>query len=132
MNIEILTVVRALDFAARKHIDQRRKGLVGEFNPDIASLVLEVTDDKALPKTERKHLQVEHAPHKSVRAKMLKIADKTSNLRAMRNSPPADWSESRKQEYFAWAARVVDGCRGVNPWLEARFDEVWQQGTLPA
>jgi (p)ppGpp synthase/HD superfamily hydrolase len=87
-----------------------------------------VTDDKRLPKAERKRLQVETAPHKSDRAKLIKIADKISNLRGIANSPPIDWDLARQREYFAWAARVVDGCRGVNPWLETIFDNAHRDG----
>lgn len=98
------------------------------FGADVAGLVLEATDDKSLPKEERKRLQVENAPHKSNRAKQLKIADKISNLRAVLSSPPADWSEQRKRDYFLWAKQVVDGCRGVNARLEALFDEIYEAG----
>jgi (p)ppGpp synthase/HD superfamily hydrolase len=98
------------------------------FGTAVATLVSEVTDDKSLPKSERKHLQVAHAPHKSPRAKLLKIADKISNLRAIVASPPADWSAERKAEYFIWAQQVVAGCRGVNQVLEAWFDAAYQQG----
>ena len=63
------------------------------------------------------------ASHKSNRAKMIKIADKISNLQSILNSPPAGWGEKLKQEYFEWAAKVVKRCRGVNPFLEEKFDE---------
>ena len=86
------------------------------------------TDDKRLPKAQRKQLQVETAPHKSDRAKLIKMADKISNLRGITHSPPVNWDFERKQEYFAWAARVVDGCRGVNPWLERIFDQTHRDG----
>ena len=98
--------------------------LIENFGADVADLVLEVTDDKFLPKAERKKLQIEKAPHNSDRAKMIKIADKVSNLNSILNSPPVDWSEERKREYFEWARKVVDGCRGVNSYLEQKFDEV--------
>jgi len=177
MNQDILLIARALDFAARKHVSQRRKGLAEEpyfnhlaevarllaeatdgedanlvaagllhdtiedqgvlhedlvsaFNQDIADLVREVTDDKSLEKDERKRLQVERAPHKSDRAKMLKIADKTTNLRALTQSPPSDWEPERRRAYFTWARDVVAGCRGVNARLEAGFDEAWKAGVL--
>jgi len=106
--------------------------LEAEFGADVAALVAEVTDDKSLPKAERKRLQVETAPHKSDRAKIIKIADKVSNLRSLQTSPPADWDEARKREYFAWAARVVDGCRGVNAWLEEAFDQAHREGLSTA
>jgi (p)ppGpp synthase/HD superfamily hydrolase len=102
--------------------------LLANFGPDVAALVKEVTDDKSLPKAERKRLQVEAAPTKSDRAKMLKIADKTSNLKAILASPPPDWSAQRKQDYFVWAAQVVAGCRGVNAALEIGFDAAYRAG----
>lgn len=98
------------------------------FGAEVAALVVEVTDDKSLPKAERKALQVAKAPHKSPGGKMIKLADKTSNLRRLLRSPP-DWPLARKQEYFAWAASVVAGCRGVSVALEAAFDAAYQNGT---
>lgn len=94
-----------------------------EFGPVVAGLVVEVTDDKDLPKTVRKELQVRHAPRASDVAKQLKIADKICNVRDIASSPPASWSTQRRSEYLDWAARVVEGCRGVNPRLDRLFDE---------
>jgi hypothetical protein len=68
-----------------------------------------------------------HAAAKSPRAKILKLADKTSNLRSLIKSPPADWSVERKREYLEWAKQVASGLRGANRWLEARFDEAFEQ-----
>ena len=83
--------------------------LVRHFGKEVADIVIEVTDDKALPKAERKRLQVAHAPHISRRARLVKLADKICNLRDITTSPPADWSVDRKREYFDWAKAVVDG-----------------------
>ena len=94
-----------------------------QFGSGVAALVAEVTDDKSLPKAERKRLQVEHAPHASRGAKLIKLADKTANLRALVASPPPDWPAERRHAYRNWATDVVAGCRGASPWLEARFDE---------
>lgn len=93
------------------------------FGKEVADIVTEVTDDKALPKAERKRLQVEHAAHISRRAKLVKLADKICNLRDIAKSPPVDWSVERKREYFDWANAVVDQLRGVHPSLERLFDE---------
>ena len=92
------------------------------FGDKVTSIVLEVTDDKALAKEVRKEEQVRHAPHISTEAKLVKLADKICNLRDILASPPADWSAERKRTYFDWAARVVAGLRGVHPGLEAVFD----------
>ncbi|MFZ5940513.1 MAG: HD domain-containing protein [Bacteroidota bacterium] len=101
--------------------------LTGLFGEEICSIVLELTDDMSLPKYRRKKLQVEHAPFLSEKAKKIKIADKTSNMSDL-ISYPINWSVERKAEYFLWAARVVEGCRGVNAGLEARFDETYLKG----
>jgi len=96
--------------------------LAARFGQRVAGLVAEVTDDKSLPKAERKRQQIEHAAHASPGAKIIKLADKVSNLRALASSPPADWSDARRRDYADWAGQVVAGCRGANPWLEGEFD----------
>ena len=104
------------------------KELADAFGPAIAGIVMEVTDDKSLPKPMRKALQVEHAPHISGKAKLVKLADKICNVRDIAASPPAGWPRERKLEYFEWARRVVDGLRGSNAALEAAFDEAYRRG----
>jgi hypothetical protein len=65
---------------------------------------------------------------KSPRARLIKIADKTSNLRSILGNPPTDWSTRRKREYFDWAAQVVARCRRVNAQLEKLFDRAYAGG----
>jgi (p)ppGpp synthase/HD superfamily hydrolase len=89
-----------------------------EYGKQVADIVMEVTDDKTLPKGERKRRQIEAAPKKSSGAKLVKLADKTSNLRTIATSPAADWSVERRLEYIEWAKEVVAGLRGTSPWLE--------------
>jgi len=96
--------------------------LTREFGKEVCHVVLEVSDDKCLEKAERKERQVEHAPQLSDRAKLVKLADKISNLRDVADHPPPDWTLQRRQEYFDWAKRVIDGLRGVHSGLEAKFD----------
>lgn len=98
-----------------------RADIVERFGEDVANLVVEVTDDKTLPKPERKRLQIVNAPKKTQRAKVLKLADKTSNLRSLAASPPASWSEQRIAEYVAWTKQVVAALGDVSPWLEQQF-----------
>jgi (p)ppGpp synthase/HD superfamily hydrolase len=166
----IVGVARALDFAARKHAHQRRKGLKAEpyvnhltevalllaeasggadpalvmagllhdtiedtettleelekaFGTDVAALVAEVTDDTTLPREERKRRQVQSAASRSVRARMIKLADKTANLHSIHESPPVGWSGRRKREYVAWAREVAAACGPTNERLEAAFEE---------
>jgi (p)ppGpp synthase/HD superfamily hydrolase len=170
----LIAVMRAADFAAKRHTNQRRKGaaqepyvnhllevaslvteatdgtdmnaiiaallhdaiedqgvteetIADEFGKQVADIVLEVTDDKSLPKAERKRKQVESAAKKSREARLIKLADKTSNVRAVANSPAPDWSVERRRQYVEWAKNVVAGVRGTSPWLEQQFDETADQ-----
>ena len=134
MNIE-RDLLQAVNFAADKHRDQRRKKVetspyinhpiqvaellarIGEvddltvlmaavlhdtvedtettleeldnmFGPDVRDLVAEVTDDKSLQKAERKKEQIKHTATMTDRAKLIKLADKTCNVRDVAQSPP--------------------------------------------
>lgn len=167
-------VLKAAQFAAHKHKDQRRKDanaspyinhpialasilreegevddplviaaallhdtiedtetsyaeLRGQFGDEIAEIVAEVTDTKWLEKHSRKHLQISKAANASEAAKLVKLADKISNLRDIIASPPAEWSVERKREYFDWAKAVVDQVRGTNAKLERRFDQLYRR-----
>ncbi len=165
-------VFMALEFAARKHRDQRRKDVraspyinhpiaVGHmlcaagvddpivlsaallhdtiedteteeselrqlFGDKIASIVLEVTDDKALPKEVRKQLQIDHAHTLSEEAQLVKWADKICNMHDVAANPPANWSLERRRDYFEWAKSVVSGLR-LNQKLQALFNEAYEK-----
>lgn len=94
------------------------------FGATVCGYVLEVTDDKDLPKAERKLKQIEHAPHLSDGAKHVKLADKISNITDIIKNPAVDWSQKRKIEYVEWGEKVVAGLRGVNADLESYFDDL--------
>jgi (p)ppGpp synthase/HD superfamily hydrolase len=115
-------VIAALLHDAIEDQEVPRTMIADVFGEDVAALVEEVTDDKGLEKEERKRLQVEHASGKSKRAKVLKLADKTSNLRTVSASPSPDWSVKRRLGYVTWARDVAAGLRGTSPWLEDQFD----------
>lgn len=104
--------------------DTTKQELESKFGTRTADIVIEVTDDKSLPKAERKRLQVEHAPTLSTEAKLVKLADKISNITDVTNNPPAGWPIERRREYVEWGASVVKGLRGTNMALERRFDEL--------
>ncbi|NXL27854.1 MESH1 pyrophosphohydrolase, partial [Glaucidium brasilianum] len=149
MGSEAAALLEAADFAAGKHKGQRRKDPEGtpfinhpidtdttfseieeRFGVEVRRVVEEVTDDKALPKMERKRLQIERAPSSSPRAKLVKLADKLYNLRDLNRCTPQGWSAQRVQEYFQWAARVVAGLRGTSPALEAALQRLFEERGL--
>lgn len=101
------------------------------FGSEVLAVVQEVSDDKSLPKEERKRLQIVHAPHLSPAAKQIKLADKISNINDLVHYPPQAWSKERRQNYLQWSTQVIAGLRGVNEPLEQMFDtlvsEAWQK-----
>ncbi len=119
---DVPTVVAALLHDTIEDTTATYDDVQREFGDVVACLVLEVTDDKSLPKHVRKQLQVERAPQKSRRAKQIKLADKCANLRSLAEKPPLQWDQARTQAYFDWADQVVAGLRGAHAGLEACFD----------
>jgi guanosine-3',5'-bis(diphosphate) 3'-pyrophosphohydrolase len=100
-----------------------REELAQKFSEHVADLVVEVTDDMRLPKAERRRRQVVDAAHKSASAKLIKIADKISNIRARILPEPSEDERADLADYTSWAEQVVAGCRGGNAWLDKTFDE---------
>ena len=174
MDHSIQFILRAAEFAAKKHRDQRRKDAAASpyinhpiaiasilaneggvsdpvvivaallhdtvedtettqaelehvFGDDVARIVMDVTDDKSLPKADRKRLQIEHAGHISYGAKLVKLADKIANIRDVADSPPSDWSLERRREYFDWAKQVADGLGDISPKLMDAFNAAYQR-----
>ena len=100
-----------------------REELAQKFGDRVAALVVEVTDDMTLPKQERRQKQIVDAPRKSPGAKLIKIADKISNIRARILPQPSQEARDDLIDYVGWAEKVVAGCRGVNAVLDRMFDE---------
>ena len=110
--------------------DTTRDEIKERFGEDVLSIVLEVTDDKSMPKMERKRHQVAHAPELSYKARIVKLGDKLINCRDILNHPPADWTLKRRQDYIQWGADVLFQIRGTNPQLEAAFDRVMTRAEM--
>jgi guanosine-3',5'-bis(diphosphate) 3'-pyrophosphohydrolase len=121
------TLIAALLHDTVEDTDATREEIAEKFGEKVASIVMEVTDDKSLSKSERKQKQVEHAPNLSTEAKQLKICDKISNIRDVMENPPDGWSKERRLEYVEWGERVVNGMRGVNENLENHFDKLVEE-----
>lgn len=119
------TLCAALLHDTIEDTDTSVEELVEAFGSGVASLVQEVTDDKLLPKVERKLRQVEHAAHLSPKARLVKLADKIANLRDVADSPPANWPLARRQEYFDWAKQVIDQIPDPPPTLLSLFMAIY-------
>ena len=102
--------------------------LEAEFGKKVCEYVLDVTDDKILPKDERKRRQIEHAKKISKGAALIKLGDKISNVTDVTNNPPADWDINRRKQYLDWAEKVIENCPKVNDRMENKFQEIIKQG----
>jgi guanosine-3',5'-bis(diphosphate) 3'-pyrophosphohydrolase len=125
---DITTLVAALLHDTVEDTNTTPDEIRENFGEEVRNLVMECTDDKTLPKAERKRLQVVNAPHKSPRARQIKLADKISNILDISYHPPADWSIERRREYLDWTEQVVNGLRGQNPELEILYDKALAEG----
>lgn len=124
----VVTILGAILHDTIEDTDTNPVEIESLFGEEVLSLVLEVTDDKSLPKMQRKQLQIETAAHKSEWAKQLKLADKICNIYDIIHSPPDDWSLERRREYLDWTERVVNGLRGINQNLESHYDALLFEG----
>lgn len=95
-----------------------------EFGREVAHIVAELTIDKEPYWTVRKRNEIDGAAHLSPKAKLVKLADKTSNVSDTVANPPGDWTLQRRRDYLEFARLVAEGCRGVNAALDAEFDAV--------
>ena len=102
--------------------------LEAKFGKKVCEYVLDVTDDKTLPKDERKSRQIEHAKKISKGAALIKLGDKISNVTDVINNPPEDWDINRRKEYLDWAEKVIENCPKVNDRMENKFQEIIKQG----
>ncbi|CAN7984036.1 unnamed protein product [Ixodes hexagonus] len=123
---DLSTVQAAILHDTVEDTDTTPEEIEQHFGSRVRAIVDEVTDDKRLPSEVRKRLQIEHAPHSSREAKLVKLADKLYNLRDLCKDAPLGWSEDRVQAYFEWSEKVVHGLRGTNAPMEQALDEVFK------
>lgn len=125
-------VIAALLHDAIEDQQVPRDVIANAFGNVVAEFVEEVTDDKSLPKEARKQLQIKTAPLKSRGAKILKLADIISNLKALSASPPADWTVQRRLKYVVWARAVAAGLKGASPMLEDQLERAAEEAQRAA
>jgi len=147
MSKAVVDLARALDFAARKHAHQRRKGHDAQpyvnHLADVARLVAVATEGRdatavvaallhdTIEDTDTKPSELTRVFGRRVAAIVAEVTDDRRLPRRVRKrltSPPVGWPPKRQLEYLEWAAMVVAGCRGVNPWLERQFDAAYRAG----
>lgn len=130
------TLIAALLHDSIEDTQTTYEEILSQFGAKVALMVLEVTDDRSLPKKRRKELQIINAPFKSLGATQIKLADKWHNLLDFATQPPPHWDRDRIDEYFLWAESVVEGLPLVNLSLKQAVDscikEYWESRRLLA
>ena len=101
--------------------------LTQNFGPEVTEIVIECTDDMSLSRLERKAAQIAHVSHLSPQAKLVKLADKISNLRAIHRTPPTGWSRERKTEYLEFGQAIYAETRGLAESLDVHFNAISQE-----
>ena len=130
MEYDINVIQGALLHDTIEDTETTTEELLDVFGKEVTDYVVEMTDDKSLPKSERKRLQVVNAPHKSQGAKLIKICDKICNITDVTNDPPTHWNLQRRKEYLDWAKQVVDALGEVNEDLGSLFIERYNRGKV--
>ena len=97
--------------------------VAASFGERVTELVRENSDNMSLPKAERRRARIAAMALKSREARIVKMADVISNLRAIAVSPPAGWSAERKLGYLEGCRQLVDAGRGTEATIERIFDE---------
>ena len=88
-----------------------------DFGAAITRIVADVTDDKGLPKHERKRQQEIRVSVATPDVKLLKLADHAGNVAAL----PDIWTLERRLEYLNWSGRVTQHCLGIRRRLDAEY-----------
>lgn len=92
------------------------------FGARIRDYVAEVTDDKSLAKHDQKRIQVETLPRRSDGARLIRLADKVSNLRSLANDPPQHWSRDTARDYIKFCRQIGAIARSISPPLGLDLD----------
>ena len=98
------------------------------FGFRVKTIVVELTNDKSLPRDERKRQEIEQAKKLSNEAALIRLSDKTSNVYDTTNDPPADWNLERRKKYLVWAEQVVNNLSYVDAALMNCFQATLKEG----
>jgi (p)ppGpp synthase/HD superfamily hydrolase len=94
------------------------------FGPKVAELVGWVTIPKPGPgeaKSDVKRAYLERLRHAPAQARLVKLADRASNVQTLRNLAP-----DRQRRYFAQTVTYIVPLAAMDPWF-ARWYAAWQQ-----
>jgi guanosine-3',5'-bis(diphosphate) 3'-pyrophosphohydrolase len=99
-----------------------------QFGDKVFQLVMEVTDHSSGTDLDKFSQQLQRVDSLSQKAKLIKLADKISNVKSLLSFPPAGWDLEKRSLYINWADRIIHALHGTNEKLEAYYSELITEG----
>jgi (p)ppGpp synthase/HD superfamily hydrolase len=105
--------------------ESTQKEIETYFGPEVCTIVVECSDDKSLDKVKRKQLQIKHLEHVCDETKLVKLADKYSNVKSLLVDPPQNWSNDEIIGYVRWSFIICQKLYGLNEELDEKMKHVF-------
>ena len=115
------TLAAALLHDTIEDTNTTREELAMVFGREVSDLVVELTDLKTTAPEDKKQKELDQAHRLSEKAKQIKLADKTANIRDLVTMPPSTWDLQRRIAYFDFAAEIAKATSDASPQLMAVF-----------
>jgi guanosine-3',5'-bis(diphosphate) 3'-pyrophosphohydrolase len=96
-----------------------REMIAQEFGEKVASIVEELTQDKNLPKHERRAKMIEHCGKMSPEARVIKLADRLCNMQDMKHMP-----QDFVDRYCDEARQMVANMKGSHSLFEEEIQNI--------
>jgi len=90
------------------------------FGPRVCRFVQALSDDKSLPRRERREIALGELPRAEPLVHVIKLADLASNIKLL----PPNWTEERKREYLEWSEHAATIC---SPSCQPLADLYWER-----
>jgi (p)ppGpp synthase/HD superfamily hydrolase len=102
--------------------------IIKYFGLSVGAIVSGLTDPlefNGLHLSVRKKRQAERIRSMSDSIKLIKIADQTSNTRAVAVDPPVKWNKQKCLDYIEGARLIVNECQGISEFLSFQFHKAY-------
>ena len=101
-----------------------------EFGEEVADIVHGLTDlpeFEGLPLAERKAKQAERVRNEGISVRRIKLADQSSNVKAVGSGIFLDMPPEKAKVYVSGAKSIADHCKGISDFLDELFEERYKE-----
>ena len=127
---DVNTLCGALLHDTIEDTNTTKEEIISRFGEEVYNIVLECSDDKSFDKITRKRQQIKHSENISDKAKLVKLADKYSNIHGLLSDPPSEWSNEQITGYIRWGYVVcqklygVQGAESLDKLVQGLFEHI--------